>query len=90
MIHKEIKVYVYDMISKSQNEEEYVIHLKKLFPRLRKYKLRLNPAKWIFGVRSGNLLGFIVTQRGIEVDPEKTKLFKRCQHLLPKSKSVVF
>jgi ribonuclease HI len=73
MIHKEIEVYVDDMIAKSQTEYEHVIHLKKLFVRLRKYRLRLNPAKCTFGVRSGKLLGFIVSQRGIEVDPDKVK-----------------
>jgi len=35
--------------------------------------LRLNPAKCTFGVKSGKLLGFIVSQKGIEVDPEKVK-----------------
>ena len=45
----------------------------KLFQRLRKYKLRLNPNKCTFGVRSGKLLGFIVSEKGIEVDPAKVK-----------------
>ena len=42
-MHKEIEVYVDDMIAKSINEEEHVDHLLKLFQRLRKFKLRLNP-----------------------------------------------
>ena len=71
MIHKEIEVYVDDMIAKSASEEEHLVNLRKLFERLRKYKLRLNPSKCTFGVRSGKLLGFIVSQRGIEVDPDK-------------------
>ncbi|WJX45412.1 hypothetical protein P8452_32294 [Trifolium repens] len=71
MMHKEIEVYVDDMIAKSDTEEEHVEHLLKLFQRLRKYQLRLNPNKCTFGVRSGKLLGFIVSQRGIEVDPNK-------------------
>jgi len=71
MMHKEIKVYVDNMISKSQTKEEHITYLKKLFVRLRKYRLHLNPAKCTFGVRSGKLLGFIVSQRGIEVDPDK-------------------
>ena len=71
MIHKEIEVYVNDMIAKSKSEEEYLVNLRKLFERLRKFKLRLNPAKCTFGVRSGKLLGSIVSQRGIEVDPDK-------------------
>ncbi|KAK2423436.1 hypothetical protein QL285_033889 [Trifolium repens] len=73
MIHKEIEVYVDDMIAKSQEEDEHLVHLSKLFARLRKFKLRLNPNKCTFGVRSGKLLGFIVSQRGIEVDPDKVK-----------------
>jgi len=73
MIHKEIEVYVDDMIAKSRSEEEHLVNLRKLFERLRKFKLRLNPAKCTFGVRFGKLLGFIVSQRGIEVDPDKVR-----------------
>ncbi|WJX13071.1 hypothetical protein P8452_03506 [Trifolium repens] len=73
MMHKEIKVYVDDMIARSKTEEDHIFHLQKLFVRLRKYKLRLNPTKCTFGVRSGKLLGFIVSQRGIEVDPDKVR-----------------
>ena len=73
MIHHEIEVFVDDMISRSQTEEEHLDHLHKLFKRLKKYKLRLNLNKCTFGVRSGKLLGFIVSNKGIEVDPAKVK-----------------
>ena len=73
MIHHEIEVYVDDMIARSQTAEEHLDHLHKLFERLKKYKLRLNPNKWTFGVRSGKLLGFIVSGKGIEADPAKVK-----------------
>jgi len=73
MMHKEIEVDVDDMIAKGRNPEEHITGLRKLFKRLRKYRLRLNPAKCTFGVTSGKLLGFIVSQRGIEVDPDKIK-----------------
>ena len=73
MMHREIEVYEDDMIAKSKNEEEHLVNLRKLFERLRKYRLRLNPAKCTFEVKSGQLLGFIVSQKGIEVDPEKVK-----------------
>ncbi|WJX28344.1 hypothetical protein P8452_17080 [Trifolium repens] len=76
MMHKEIEVYVDDMIAKSKTEEDHILHLQKLFIRLRKYKLRLNPAKCTFGVRSGKLLGFIVSQRGIEVNPDKVRAIR--------------
>jgi len=73
MMHEEIKVYVDDMITKSESEAEHILNLKKLFERLRKFKLKLNPAKCTFGVKSGKLLGFIVCQKGIEVDPNKMR-----------------
>ena len=73
MMHKEIEVYVDDIIAKSKTEEEHLVNLRKLFERLRKYQLRLNPAKCIFGVKSRKLLGFVVSQKGIEVDPKKVK-----------------
>ncbi|XP_027368366.1 uncharacterized protein LOC113874337 [Abrus precatorius] len=73
MMHREVEVYVDDMIAKSTNEEDHVTNLHKLFERLRKFKLRLNPTKCTFGVKSGKLLGFIVSQKGIEVDPHKVK-----------------
>ncbi len=45
--------------------------MRKVFERLRKYQLKLNPAKCVFGARSGKLLGFIVSEKGIEVDLDK-------------------
>ena len=41
MIHHEIEVYVDDIIARSQTEEEHLDHLRKLFDRLKLYKLRL-------------------------------------------------
>jgi len=80
MMNKEIEVYVDDMIAKSESEEEHLVNLRKLFERLRKYKLRLNPSKCSFGVRSRKLLGFIVSQRGIEVDPDKVRVILEMPH----------
>ena len=76
MMHKEVEVYVDDMIVKSSIEEEHVQYLSKMFQRLRKYRLRLNSNKCTFGARSGKLLGFIVSQKGIEVDLDKVKAIR--------------
>nr|KYP74061.1 Retrotransposable element Tf2 [Cajanus cajan] len=73
IIHKEVEVYVDDIIAKLKSENDHFIHLRKLFNRLRKYKLKLNPAKCTFRVRSRKLLRFIVREKGIEVDPDKAK-----------------
>ena len=58
MMHKEIEVYVDDMIAKSRTEEEHLVNLWKLFGQLRKYRLRLNLAKCMFRVKSEKLSGF--------------------------------
>ncbi|CAL0323819.1 unnamed protein product [Lupinus luteus] len=73
MMHKEIEIYVDDIICKSKTEEEHIDNLKRLFERLRRYQLKLNPTKCSFGVKSGRVLGFIVSQKGMEVDPDKVK-----------------
>jgi len=86
-MHQEIEVYVDDMIAKSKTEEEHLVNLQRLFERLRKYQLRLNLAKCTFGVKSGKLLGFIVSQKGIEVDPEKVKAILEMQE--PRTKKQV-
>ncbi|XP_052485209.1 uncharacterized protein LOC105778967 [Gossypium raimondii] len=72
----EIEVYVDDMIAKSRTEGEHVRVLRKLFLKLRKFQLKLNPAKCTFGARSRKLLGFIVSEKGIEVDPDKVKAIR--------------
>ena len=71
MMHKEIEVHVDDMIAKSQGEDDHVINLRKLFERLRKFQLKLNPAKCTFWATSEKLLGFVVSKKGIEIDPDK-------------------
>lgn len=73
MIHEEIVVYMDDMISKSRTKEDHLENLRKLFSRLQKFKLRLNPEKCTFWVRSGKLLHFIVSQKGIEVELNKAQ-----------------
>ncbi|XP_052477775.1 uncharacterized protein LOC128033757 [Gossypium raimondii] len=64
------------MIEKSRTEEDHLRVLRKLFLRLRKFQLKLNPAKCIFGARSGKLLGFIVSKKWIEIDPDKVKAIR--------------
>ncbi|KAL0401845.1 UNVERIFIED_CONTAM: hypothetical protein Slati_4214400 [Sesamum latifolium] len=72
-IGRNVKVYVDDMLVKSKKAEDHVADLEETFSILRKYRLKLNPAKCAFGVRGGRFLGFMVTQRGIEAKPLKIK-----------------
>ena len=73
MMHKEIEVYMDDMIAKSQGEDVHVVNLRKLFERLRKFQLKLNPTKCTFGATSKKLLGFIISKKEIEIDPDKVQ-----------------
>ena len=73
MMHRDVEVYVDDMIVKSQDRVDHLSALQRFFERIRRFKLRLNPKKCTFRVTSGKFLGHIVSERGIEVDPEKIR-----------------
>ena len=68
-----MEVYVDDMLVKSREEFVHLDDLKETFTTLKQYQMKLNPAKCIFGVTSGKFLGFMVSQRGIEANPEKVQ-----------------
>ena len=72
------------MIVKSKDHEGHMLALRKFFERIRFYKLWLNPKKCTFGVTSGKLLGFIVSQRGIEADLDKIKAIVEMKTPRPK------
>ena len=73
MMHRDVEVYVDDMIVKSRDRADHLAALQRFFERIKKFRLRLNPKKYTFGVTSRILLGHIVSERGIKVDPEKIK-----------------
>ena len=60
-----------DMLVKSREASDHIGHLAEMFNILRKYRMKLNPQKCVFGVISGKFLGFIVNHRGIEANPAK-------------------
>ena len=73
MIHIDMEVYVDDILVKSRTRIEHPQTLARILQRSREHNLKMNPKKCIFGVSSGKLLGFIVSKRGIEIDPNKAK-----------------
>ena len=70
---KNVKVYIANMVVKSKLVSEHVEDLTSIFEILREHKLRLNASKCSFGVGSGKFLGYMVTHRGIEVNPNQIK-----------------
>ena len=61
------------MMVKTKDEENHLEDLKETFETLRRYRMKLNPSKCVFGFSSGKFLGFMVSQRGIEANPDKIK-----------------
>ena len=68
---RNVQVYVDDMLVKSLHEVDHLDDLRKTFDTLRSFNMKLNPNKCAFGVTTGKFLGFLVSQKGIEVNPEK-------------------
>jgi hypothetical protein len=65
--------YVDDVVVKTKQSGTLLDDLKVTFTNLRRYRMKLNPEKCTFGMPAGQLLGYIVSQRGIETNPSKIK-----------------
>ena len=76
---RSIEVYVDDMVVKSKVVSEHVEDLTNIFGILREHKLRLNASKCSFEVGSRKFLGYMVTHRGIEVNPDQIKAINSLQ-----------
>ena len=76
---KNVEVYIDDMVVKSKLVSEHVMDLTSIFEILREHKLRLNTSKCSFGVGSGKFLGYMVTHRGIKVNPDQIKAINDLQ-----------
>jgi hypothetical protein len=66
-----IQFYIDDVVITTRKEESLISDLAETFDNLNRYKLKLNLTKCSFGVSAGQLLGFLVSARGIEANPEK-------------------
>jgi hypothetical protein len=70
-IGRNLEVYIDDMVVKTGKEGNHHSDLEEILSSVRKYNMRLNPTKCSFGVQAGKFLGFMLTNRGIEANPEK-------------------
>ena len=70
-IRRNVEVYVDDMLVKSLDKGKHLDDLQETFDTLRQYNMKLNPNKCAFGVSSVKFLGFMVSHRGIEANPDK-------------------
>ena len=72
-LERNMEVYMDDMIVKSKTTSAHLADLAETFQTLRRFNMRLNPTKCVFGVNSGKFLNFIIHQRGIDANPEKVR-----------------
>lgn len=73
-IRETLEVYVDDMVLKDKEKTDHIIHHKESFDLFRKYNMKLNPEKCIFGVASRKFLGYLVTKPRIEANPNQIKV----------------
>jgi hypothetical protein len=76
-IRRTVKAYVDDIVVKTRKADDLVSDLSIAFGCLRANRVKLNPEKCVFGVPRGMLLGYIVSQRGIEANPKKVAALER-------------
>ncbi|KAL0426325.1 UNVERIFIED_CONTAM: Polyprotein P3 [Sesamum latifolium] len=77
MIGRNMEVYIDDMLIKSHSKESHVKDLRECFGVVRRLGMKLNPSKCTFGVQGGKFLGYLISYRGIEVNPRKLKPYKK-------------
>jgi hypothetical protein len=70
-LNKNVEAYMDDVVVKTRNSDTLITDLEVTFASLRQYRWKLNSNKCVFSVPSGKLLGFIISHRGIEANPEK-------------------
>ncbi|PKA63854.1 putative mitochondrial protein [Apostasia shenzhenica] len=68
---RNLEAYVDDILVKSKTLTKHLGDLRETLDTLRRYNLKLNPAKCTFGTASGKILGYLVSVRGIEANPDK-------------------
>ena len=76
-IGRNLEVYIDNILVKSQAAAQLIGDLEETFSNLRANHIQLNPEKCVFGVPTGNLLGFIISEHGIEANPEKISTITR-------------
>ena len=74
-----VEVYIDDIVVKSACSNSHLADLRLAFERMRRYGLKMNPLKCAFGVSAGKFLGFIVHEKGIEIDPKKIEAIRKVQ-----------
>jgi hypothetical protein len=76
---RNVLTYVDDIIVKSTKQENHIADLQETFANFRQAGLKLNPEKCVFGVKKGKFLGYLVSTKGIEANPNKIEAILRME-----------
>jgi hypothetical protein len=80
-----LEIYIEDVIVKSDSMDNHLADLRAALERMRRYGLKMNLLKCVFGVSAGKFSGFIMHEHGIEIDPTKIESINKVQ--LPQCKN---
>ncbi|CAN6371802.1 unnamed protein product [Urochloa humidicola] len=80
-VGQNVEAYIDDIVVKSKKEKDLLIDLREIFSNLHRIGICLNIAKCTFGVCSGKLLGYLVSQRSIEANPNKIRAIRETEPL---------
>jgi hypothetical protein len=78
-IGRNVEAYIDDMVVKSKKHVDLLDDIKETSDNLRKYKMMLNPKKYVFDVSSEKLLSYIVSSQRIDANLKKVKAIKKLQ-----------
>jgi hypothetical protein len=78
-IRRNVEAYIDDVVVKSKKCGDLLDDLKEIFDNLYKYKMMLNPKKYVLGISSRKLLGYMVSSRRIDVNKKKVEAIKQLQ-----------
>jgi hypothetical protein len=74
-----LEIYNDDVIVKSDSIDNHLVNLHLALERMHRYRLKMNPLKYAFGVSAGKFLGFIIHEHGIEIDSTKIESINKVQ-----------
>jgi hypothetical protein len=72
-----VEVYIDEIVAKSSSLNSHLADLRLAFEKMCRYGLKMNPLKCAFGVSVGKFLGFLVHEKGVEIDPKKIESIKK-------------
>ena len=75
-----IIIYLDDVTMFSKTDEEHLEHLSKFFEKCRNFGISLNPNKTLFGLQEGKILGHIISEEGIKIDPKRIEAILQISH----------